>query len=74
MWPWRKNYEACVGTEKGRQMVLEMTRRMAEFGPDVVQQFDQTPGPSACYATNHGHPPVPGPWMTEAFSSLIKVR
>ena len=71
-WAWRKNYVACVGTEKGRQMVLDMTRRMAEMGPDVVQQFDQGPGPRACYATNHGHPPVPGPWMTEAFDSLIK--
>jgi hypothetical protein len=72
VWAWRRNYEACAGTEKGRQMVLEMTRRMAEFGPDVVQQFDQTPGPSACYSTHHGHPPVPGPWMTEAFSSLVR--
>jgi hypothetical protein len=71
-WTWRKNYVACVGTEKGRQMVVEMTRRMAAFGPDVVQQFDQGPGPRACYAANHGHPPVPGPWMTEAFNGLIK--
>ena len=71
-WAWRKNYVACVGTERGRQMVLDMTRRMAELGPDVVQQFDQGPGPRACYATNHGHPPVPGPWMTEAFDGLIK--
>ncbi len=71
-WRWRKNYVACVGTEKGRQMVVDMTRRMAELGPDVVQQFDQGPGPRACYATNHGHPPVPGPWMTEAFTGLIK--
>ena len=74
VWPWRKNYFACVGTEKGRQMVLEMTRRMAEFGPDVVQQFDQGPGPFACYASNHGHPPVPGPWMTEGFTSLVKAH
>jgi hypothetical protein len=72
VWAWRKNYVACVGTEKGRQMVLEMTRRMAEFGPDVVQQFDQGVGPQACYATDHGHPPVPGPWMTEAFNELVK--
>jgi hypothetical protein len=71
IWPWRKNYVACVGTEKGRQMVLDMTRRMAELGPDVIQQFDQGPGPRACYATNHGHPPVPGPWMAEAFNGLI---
>ena len=72
VWPWRKNYWACVGTEKGRQMILEMTRKMAELGPSVVQQFDQGPGPVACYATDHGHPPVPGPWMTEAFKGLIK--
>ncbi len=68
---WRKNYMTCVGTEKGRQMILDMTRHMAEFGPDIVQQFDQGPGPTACYATNHGHPPVPGPWMTESFNTLI---
>jgi hypothetical protein len=72
VWAWRKNYVACVGSEKGRQMVLDMTRRMAELGPDVVQQFDQGPGPRACYAANHGHPPVPGPWMTEAFNGLVK--
>ena len=69
---WRKHYPTCVGTERGRQMILDMTRHMAEFGPDVVQQFDQGPGPTACYATNHGHPPVPGPWMTEAFTELLK--
>ncbi len=72
VWAWRKNYVACVGTEGGRKMVLEMTRKMAAFGPDVVQQFDQGPGPRACYATNHGHPPVPGPWMTDAFNRLIQ--
>jgi len=74
VWPWRKNYFACVGTEKGRQMVVEMTRRMAEFGPDVIQQFDQGPGPFACYAANHGHPPVPGPWMTEGFTQLVEAH
>jgi hypothetical protein len=72
VWPWRKNYWVCVGTEKGRQMILEMTRRMAELGPSVVQQFDQGPGAVACYAADHGHPPVPGPWMTENFKRLLK--
>jgi len=72
VWPWRRNYAACVGTEQGRQMILDMTSRMAELGPEIVQQFDQGPGPRACYATNHGHPPVPGPWMTEAFNQLVK--
>jgi hypothetical protein len=72
VWPWRKNYWVCVGTEKGRQMILDMTRNMAELGPSVVQQLDQGPGPVACYATDHGHPPVPGPWMTEGFRKLLK--
>ncbi len=72
VWPWRKNYWVCVGTEKGRQMILDMTRNMAQLGPSVVQQLDQGPGPVACYATDHGHPPVPGPWMTEGFKSLLK--
>jgi hypothetical protein len=71
VWAWRKNYVACVGSEPGRRMVLNMTRHMAELGPEIVQQFDQGPGPRACYATNHGHPPVPGPWMAESFNSLI---
>jgi len=74
VWPWRRNYWACVGAERGRQMILEMTRKMAELGPSVVQQFDQGPGPVACYAADHGHPPVPGPWMTEGFRSLLKAH
>ncbi len=73
VWDWRKHYVVCVGTKRGREMVLEMTRKMAAFGPDVVQQFDQSPGPRVCYATDHGHPPVPGPWMTTAFQELLKL-
>jgi hypothetical protein len=72
VWPWRKNYFACVGTAGGRQMVVDMTRKISEFGPAVIQQFDQGPGPIACYSADHGHPPVPGPWMTEAFNVLLK--
>jgi len=69
---WRKSYVTCVATATGRKMVVDMTRRMAELGPDIIQQFDQGVGPVACYASDHGHPPVPGPWMTEGFSSLLK--
>lgn len=72
IWPWRKNYVICVGTEKGRQALLGMTRGMADFQPDIIQQFDQGPGPRACYAADHGHPPLPGPWMTTEFDSLLK--
>jgi hypothetical protein len=70
-WGWRKNYVVCVGTERGRRMIMDMTKKMSEFGPDVIQQFDEGAGPRACYASDHGHPPVPGPWMTEAFKKLL---
>jgi hypothetical protein len=69
---WRSLYNTCVATEPARKMILGMTRGMAELGPDVIQQFDQGVGAVACYATDHGHSPVPGPWMTAAFSSLLK--
>lgn len=72
-WPWRKNYVVCVAADKGREAILGMTRGMADLHPDIVQQFDQGPGPRACYATGHGHPPVPGPWMTTGFKSMLKV-
>jgi Domain of unknown function (DUF6259) len=71
LWGWRNNYVVCVGTEKGRGMIVEMTRKMSEFGPDVIQQFDEGAGPRACYASDHGHPPVPGPWMTASFNELL---
>ena len=68
---WRKLYSTCVATKTAREMILEMTRGMAELGSEVIQQFDQGVGAVSCYAVDHGHPPVPGPWMTEAFESLI---
>jgi hypothetical protein len=69
---WRGSYMTCVATARAREMVTDMTRKMSEFGPSMVQQFDQGPGPKACYSTSHGHPPVPGPWMIEKFQSLLK--
>jgi hypothetical protein len=68
---WRSLYNTCVATEPARKMILGMTRGMAKLGPSVIQQFDQGVGAAACYASDHGHPPVPGPWMTSAFTSLL---
>lgn len=69
---WRQGYVVCVGTGTGRDMVATMTRNIAALQPAVIQQFDQGPGPVACYALDHGHPPVPGPWMTENFNRLMQ--
>ncbi|HMI05236.1 MAG TPA: DUF6259 domain-containing protein, partial [Pedobacter sp.] len=70
---WRKLYPTCVYTQPARKMILGMTQGMAKLGPEVIQQFDQGVGAVHCYATDHGHPPVPGPWMSEAFASLLKL-
>jgi hypothetical protein len=70
---WRRLYPTCVYTQPARKMVLGMTQGMAKLGPEVIQQFDQGVGAVHCYATDHGHPPVPGPWMSEAFASLLKL-
>lgn len=69
---WRTLYNTCVATPSARRMIVGMTRGMAALDPDVIQQFDQGVGAVACYAADHGHPPVPGPWMTAAFTSLLK--
>lgn len=69
---WRTLYNTCVATAPARRMILGMTRGMAELNPDAIQQFDQGVGAVTCYADNHGHAPVPGPWMTTAFTSLLK--
>ncbi|TAN16867.1 MAG: hypothetical protein EPN37_07860 [Chitinophagaceae bacterium] len=69
---WRSLYNTCIATQAARRMILGMTRGMAELGPSVIQQFDQGVGAVACYATDHGHPPVPGPWMTKDFASLLE--
>lgn len=70
---WRTVYNTCIATAPARKMIIGMTRGMAELEPDVIQQFDQGVGAVACYSNNHGHPPVPGPWMTESFTSLLKL-
>ena len=69
---WRSFYKTCVATKPARRMILGMTKGMAELGPSVIQQFDQGTYAVACYDTNHKHSPVPGPWMTADFTSLLK--
>jgi len=68
----RMFHTMCIATKTARDMVLEMTRKITQLGPDVVQQFDQIAGPVACFDTTHGHSPVPGPWMTKDFKTLLR--
>ena len=57
-----------------RDTVTEEVRRMAEAGIDYIQLLDQNHGgtPYLCYARNHGHPPVPGRWASDAMLELLQ--
>jgi hypothetical protein len=48
-------------------------RTLIDTGLDWIQFFDQNVGCSAfpCFAGDHGHPPVPGHWMTESMGVLL---
>jgi len=49
-------------------------RSMAAAGIDYAQILDQNHGgnPYFCYSRDHGHAPVPGPWMTRAMCALLE--
>lgn len=69
---WRESYPTCLGVERTRQTAESFCRRLMEDGLDYIQFLDQNVGCTAfpCYADDHGHPPMPGAWMTEAMERL----
>ena len=69
----RDGYDACLSQEWTRETALAEIMKLADAGIDYAQFFDQHMGcaASACYASDHGHPPVPGPWMTRAMAGLL---
>ena len=69
----RIGYEMCVARDWSRGIVAAEIAKIAGAEVDYLQFFDQNQGCSAplCYERGHGHPPAPGPWLTEAMSTLL---
>ncbi|MHB1356123.1 MAG: DUF6259 domain-containing protein [Anaerolineae bacterium] len=70
---WRPSYATCAGAELTRKTAVDFYQHMIDDGLDWIQFFDQNVGAAsfACYASDHGHPPLPGRWMTEQMQVLI---
>ena len=64
----------CPSQEFTKEIIAEQTKKIVESGIDYVQLMDQNHGgtPSFCYSQEHGHPPVPGKWETEALYDIVQ--
>ena len=70
----RLGYDMCIAEDWSVQTLCEEAEKLARFGIDYCQFFDQNLGGGwlLCYAKHHAHPPVPGAWATDAMLSLQK--
>ncbi len=72
--PWLRggtNRGLCRGDPWTRQWLNDVAVELTRRGADMIQ-VDQVvgglgPGGGACFSKDHGHPPGPGLWDTEAF-------
>ena len=68
----RFGYELCLTEEWSRRTLIDEAVKMAKFGVDYCQFFDQNlgGGPHFCWSAEHHHPSVPGAWQTKAMANL----
>ena len=69
----RKGYDICPASEVGHDILAKAYEPLFESGIDYAQILDQNHGGGQyfCYSRSHGHPPVPGAWMTENMQSML---
>ena len=69
----RKGYDICPASEVGHDILAKAYEPLFESGIDYAQILDQNHGGGQyfCYSREHGHPPVPGAWMTANMQSML---
>ncbi len=69
----RSGYDICPASPIGHALLAEAYSPLFKSGLDYVQILDQNHGGGQyfCYSRQHGHPPAPGPWMTEHMQHML---
>lgn len=69
----RIGYDLCPAREYTANIVCKEVSSAAAIGVDYLQYFDQNQGCVApfCYSKKHGHPDLPGAWLTGAMQDLL---
>ena len=69
----RKGYDICPASKVGHDILAEAYEPLFESGIDYAQILDQNHGGGQyfCYSHEHGHPPVPGAWMTANMQKML---
>ena len=68
----RFGYDLCLTEDWSRQTLVGEAVKIARFGTDYCQFFDQNLGGGAhyCWSADHRHPSVPGAWGAKAMADL----
>ena len=69
----RFGFDMCMKRKWSKETVRNELSKMAGFGFDYIQFFDQNIGGAAhcCWGRDHGHPPVPGVWQVENMRQFL---
>jgi len=70
---WRPSYMSCMAAPHTQDIAVDYVAHLLDLGLDWIQFLDQNCGAAAypCYSREHGHPPAPGGWMSDALSALL---
>ncbi len=69
----RSGYDVCPVSTDGKAILERAYTPLFNSGVDYAQILDQNHGGAQyfCYSREHGHPYIPGPWMTENMKKML---